>query len=107
AVIATWRREARGLEVGAALALERRRAIGPRVLVLGKRHGLDRSRAHDAVQLDLVAAAEQQRSLAVHLPIALDEPREHALAGGGVQRAGVDLDVDGRDLLAEAHAERA
>ncbi len=50
------------------------------VLVRREGDGLDRPRADHAVVLHVDAAARQQRSLAVHLRVALDEPLEQALS---------------------------
>ena len=107
AVVDLRRDEPGRLEVGLARALVRAGGVRARVRVLGERDRVDPPRSDDAVELDLVAAAEQQRALAVHLAVALEEAIQHALARRGVERPGIDLDLDGVHLLAEAHAQRA
>ena len=91
AVVDPRRREAGRLEVRVALALAARpTASGPALSCSGKATGSIVRVPDDAVELDLVAAAQQQRALAVDLPVALDEAREHPLAGRRVERPRVD-----------------
>src|SRR5437879_1664345 len=74
---------------------------------IGKTDRLDGAGADHPVQLDLVAAAGEQRPRAVDLPVALDESPQHSGRGLRGEWAGVDVDLHGVDLLTEADAQGA